>query len=131
MATKWLLELQNSAGNTAEFIDSVKSDLFSDDIFVFTPKGRIVEFVGECYWVIDLPMRCIQALDRCVGAMADRNPYPLSEPLRTGQTVEIITEQGKRPNASWLNFVVSGKARAKIRQSLKNQQHDEAICTWA
>lgn len=129
-AQQWLqsiVELQNSAGNTAEFIDSVKSDLFSDDIFVFTPKGRIVELPANAT-AIDFAYAVHSGIgDRCVGAMVDRNPYPLSEPLRTGQTVEIITEQGKRPNASWLNFVVSGKARAKIRQSLKNQQHDEAI----
>lgn len=113
-AQQWLqsiVELQSSAGNTAEFIDSVKSDLFSDDIFVFTPKGRIVELPANAT-AIDFAYAVHSGIgDRCVGAMVDRNPYPLSEPLRTGQTVEIITEQGKRPNASWLNFVVSGKAR--------------------
>ncbi len=130
-AQQWLqsiVELQNSAGNTAEFIDSVKSDLFSDDIFVFTPKGRIVELPANAT-AIDFAYAVHSGgKDRCVGAMASRNPYPLSEPLRTGQTVEIITEQGKRPNASWLNFVVSGKARGlKFVNRLKNQQHDEAI----
>ena len=56
----------------------------------------------------------------CVGARVDRQPYPLSQPLTSGQTVEIITAPGARPNAAWLNFVVSSKARAKIRQLLKN-----------
>ncbi len=55
----------------------------------------------------------------CVGARVDRQPYPLSQPLTSGQTVEIITAPGARPNAAWLNFVVSSKARAKIRQLLK------------
>ncbi|WHP47832.1 bifunctional GTP diphosphokinase/guanosine-3',5'-bis pyrophosphate 3'-pyrophosphohydrolase [Mannheimia bovis] len=129
-AQQWLqsiVELQNSAGNSAEFIDSVKSDLFSDDIFVFTPKGRIVELPANAT-AIDFAYAVHSGIgDRCVGALVDRNPYPLTEPLRTGQTIEIITEQGKRPKASWLNFVVTGKARAKIRQFLKNQEHDEAI----
>ncbi|EXI62356.1 guanosine-3',5'-bis pyrophosphate 3'-pyrophosphohydrolase [Mannheimia granulomatis] len=129
-AQQWLqsiVELQNSAGNSVEFIESVKSDLFSDDIYVFTPKGRIVELPANAT-AIDFAYAVHSGIgDRCVAAIVDRNPYPLSEPLRTGQTIEIITEQGKRPNASWLNFVVSGKARAKIRQALKNQQHDEAI----
>lgn len=129
-AKQWLqsiVELQNSAGNSAEFIESVKSDLFSDDIYVFTPKGRIVELPANAT-AIDFAYAVHSGIgDRCVGAIVDRNPYPLSQPLRTGQTVEIITEQGKRPSASWLNFAVSGKARSKIRQSLKNQQHDDAI----
>lgn len=129
-AQKWLqsiVELQNSAGNSAEFIDSVKSDLFSDDIFVFTPKGRIVELPANAT-AIDFAYAVHSDIgNRCVGAMVDRNPYSLSQPLRTGQTVEIITEQGKRPKASWLNFVVTGKARAKIRQFLKNQEQDGAI----
>lgn len=129
-AQKWLqsiVELQNSAGNSAEFIESVKSDLFSDDIYVFTPKGRIVELPANAT-AIDFAYAVHSGIgDRCVGALVDRNPYPLSQPLRTGQTVEIITEQGKRPSASWLNFAVSGKARSKIRQALKNQQHDDAI----
>lgn len=56
----------------------------------------------------------------CVGARVDRQPYPLSQSLRTGQTVEIITAPGARPNAAWLNFVVSSRARSKIRQLLKN-----------
>ncbi|MGS9174594.1 TGS domain-containing protein, partial [Salmonella enterica subsp. enterica serovar Infantis] len=56
----------------------------------------------------------------CVGARVDRQPSPLSQPLSSGQTVEIITAPGARPTAAWLNFVVSSKARAKIRQLLKN-----------
>ncbi|MEN1273220.1 TGS domain-containing protein, partial [Pseudomonas aeruginosa] len=61
----------------------------------------------------------------CVGARVDRQPYPLSQPLTSGQTVEIITAPGARPNAAWLNFVVSSKARAKIRQLLKNLKRDD------
>ncbi|RVS50377.1 TGS domain-containing protein, partial [Citrobacter freundii] len=63
----------------------------------------------------------------CVGARVDRQPYPLSQPLFSGQTVEIITAPGARPNAAWLNFVVSSKARAKIRQLLKNLKRDDSV----
>ncbi|WP_139381223.1 ACT domain-containing protein, partial [Salmonella enterica] len=63
----------------------------------------------------------------CVGARVDRQPYPLSQPLSSGQTVEIITAPGARPNAAWLNFVVSSKARAKIRQLLKNLKRDDSV----
>ncbi|WP_229660132.1 RelA/SpoT AH/RIS domain-containing protein, partial [Tersicoccus solisilvae] len=62
----------------------------------------------------------------CVGARVNRQAYPLSQPLISGQTVEIITAKGARPNAAWLNFVVTGKARAKIRQVLKSLKQDEA-----
>ncbi|PLM00554.1 bifunctional GTP diphosphokinase/guanosine-3',5'-bis(diphosphate) 3'-diphosphatase, partial [Klebsiella michiganensis] len=63
----------------------------------------------------------------CVGARVDRQPYPLSQSLSSGQTVEIITAPGARPNAAWLNFVVSSKARAKIRQLLKNLKRDDSV----
>lgn len=62
-----------------------------------------------------------------MGARVDRQPYPLSQPLTSGQTVEIITAPGARPNAAWLNFVVSSKARAKIRQLLKNLKRDDSV----
>ncbi|MGS9600691.1 TGS domain-containing protein, partial [Salmonella enterica subsp. enterica serovar Infantis] len=63
----------------------------------------------------------------CVGARVDRQPYPLSQPLSSGPTVEIITAPGARPNAAWLNFVVRSKARAKIRQLLNNLKRDDSV----
>lgn len=63
----------------------------------------------------------------CVGSRVDRHPYPLSSPLHSGQTVEIITAPGARPNAAWLNFVVTTKARSKIRQFLKNLRTEESV----
>ena len=64
---------------------------------------------------------------QCIGALVDRKPYPLSQPLSNGQTVEIITSPESRPNASWLNFVVSAKARSRIRQALKTLKREDAI----
>ena len=129
-AQRWmqsLLELQQSAGNSFEFIESVKSDLFPDEIYVFTPEGRIVELPAG-----STPVDFAYAVHTdightCVGARVDRLPFPLSQALSSGQTVEIITAPGTRPNAAWLNFVVSSKARAKIRQMLKNLKRDDSI----
>ncbi|SES74123.1 bifunctional GTP diphosphokinase/guanosine-3',5'-bis pyrophosphate 3'-pyrophosphohydrolase [Thorsellia anophelis] len=129
-AQKWLqsiIELQQSSGNSSEFIESVKSDLVPDEIYVFTPKGRIVELPAGSTPVDFAYAVHTDVGNSCVGARVDRNPYPLSQSLKNGQTVEIITAPGTRPNATWLNFVVSSKARAKIRQMIKTVNRDEAI----
>lgn len=129
-AQRWmqsLLELQQSAGSSFEFIENVKSDLFPDEIFVFTPKGRIVELpVGAT--AVDLAYAVHSDVgNSCVGARVDRLSYPLSQPLKNGQTVEVITAPGARPNATWLNYVVTARARTKIRQVLKTKQRSESI----
>ncbi|MXP67027.1 bifunctional GTP diphosphokinase/guanosine-3',5'-bis pyrophosphate 3'-pyrophosphohydrolase [Pantoea sp. Nvir] len=129
-AQRWLrslIDLQQSAGSCFEFIESVKSDLFPDEIYVFTPEGHIVELpVGAT--PIDFAYAVHTNIGHtCVGAQVDRQPYPLSQPLTSGQTVGIITAPGARPNASWLNFVVSSKARAKIRQLLKNLKREDSV----
>ncbi|WP_025820968.1 bifunctional GTP diphosphokinase/guanosine-3',5'-bis pyrophosphate 3'-pyrophosphohydrolase [Shewanella marina] len=129
-ARKWmqsLLELQQSASNSFEFVENVKTELFPDEIYVFTPEGRILELpVGAT--AVDFAYEVHTDVgNTCVGARVNRQAYPLSQPLLSGQTVEIITAKGARPNAAWLNFVVTGKARAKIRQMLKNLKGDEAI----
>ncbi|MBC3961039.1 bifunctional GTP diphosphokinase/guanosine-3',5'-bis pyrophosphate 3'-pyrophosphohydrolase [Morganella morganii] len=129
-AHRWmqsLIELQQSTGNTFEFIESVKSDLFPDEIYVFTPEGRIVELPTGATPVDFAYAVHTDIGHSCVGARVDRQPYPLSQQLTSGQTVEIITAPGARPNAAWLNFVVSSKARAKIRQLLKNLKRDDSI----
>ena len=121
-AQKWLqsiIELQQSAGNAEEFIENVKSELFSNDIYVFTPKGRIVELPAKST-AIDFAYAVHSDIgDHCVGAIVDRQPYPISQPLQSGQTIEILTETGRYPSSSWLNFAVSAKARSKIKQALK------------
>lgn len=122
-----LLDLQQSAGNSQEFIEHVKTDLFPDEVYVFTPKGQIrtlpngatpVDFAYEVHTDIG---------NSCVACRINRRFAPLSEQLQSGQTVEIITAPGSQPNPSWLNFAVSGKARSNIRHFLKNQRHTEAI----
>ncbi len=129
-AQRWmqsLLELQQSAGSSFEFIENVKSDLFPDEIYVFTPKGRIVELpVGAT--AVDFAYAVHTDVgNACIGSRVDRQPYPLSKPLKNGQTIEIISAPGARPNAAWLNYVVTSRARTKIRQVLKTMRRDESI----
>ncbi|MEH0832948.1 bifunctional GTP diphosphokinase/guanosine-3',5'-bis pyrophosphate 3'-pyrophosphohydrolase [Pectobacterium cacticida] len=129
-AQRWmqsLLELQQSAGSSFEFIESVKSDLFPDEMYVFTPEGRIVELPAGAT-AVDFAYAVHTDIGHaCVGARVDHQPYPLSQSLSSGQTVEIITAPGARPNAAWLNFVVSSRARSKIRQMLKNLKRDDSV----
>jgi len=129
-AREWvqrLLEMQRSTGNSLEFIENVKIDLFPDEVYVFTPKGHIMELpkgatpVDFAYTVHSDVGNC------CVAAKVNRRLVPLSIPLTNGQTVEIITAPGAHPSPSWLNFVVTGKARSNIRNFLKGQHHAESI----
>lgn len=129
-AQKWmqtLLELQQSAGSSFEFVENVKSDLFPDEIYLFTPEGNILELpVGAT--PVDFAYHVHTDIGhRCVGARVNRQAYPLSQPLESGQTVEIITAKGARPNAAWMNSVVTAKARSRIRSMLKSLENDEAI----
>ncbi len=129
-AQRWmksLLELQQSAGSSFEFIESVKTDLFPDEIYVFTPDGRILELPTGATPVDFAYAVHTDVGHACVGARVDRQPYPLSRALSSGQTIEIITAPNARPNAAWLNFVVTSRARTKIRQFLKNLRSEESI----
>lgn len=128
-AQRWmqsLLELQQSAGSSFEFIESVKSDLFPDEIYVFTPEGRIVELPAGATPVDFAYAVHTDIGHACVGARVDRQPYPLSQSLSSGQTVEIITAPGARPNAAWLNFVVSSKARQNS-PAAENLKRDDSV----
>ena len=122
-----LLELQQSAGSSFECIEGVKTDLFPDEIYVFTPEVRIMELPAGATPVDFAYTVHTDIGHACVGSRVDRHPYPLSSPLHSGQTVEIITAPGARPNAAWLNFVVTTKARSKIRQFLKNLRTEESV----
>lgn len=128
-ARRWmqsLLELQQSTGNAFEFIENVKSELFPEEIYVFTPEGRIIE-LPQGATPVDFAYAVHTDIgNTCIGARVNHKVYSLSKPLETGQTVEIKTAPGSRPNIAWLNFAVTGKARAKIRQYLKGQETREA-----
>lgn len=129
-ANQWmqsLLELQQRSSTSAEFIESVKSDLFPDEIYVFTPKGTIVELpMGST--AVDFAYAVHSDVgNTCVGARVERRNYSLSKPLENGQSIEIITSPRAKPNANWLNFVVSARARSNIRHFLKRQQAEDAV----
>ncbi|NNM60193.1 MAG: bifunctional GTP diphosphokinase/guanosine-3',5'-bis pyrophosphate 3'-pyrophosphohydrolase [Legionellales bacterium] len=129
-AQQWLknlLEIQQSTHNSLEFIENVKIDLFPDEVYVFTPKGRILELPHGAS-VIDFAYAIHTDIgDSCVAAKINRRLAPLSMPLVNGQTVEIITSPSGRPNLAWLNFVVTGKARSSIKYYLKHQHQAESI----
>jgi len=129
-ARQWvrdLLDLQQKAGNPLEFIESLKIDLFPDEVYVFTPKGHIMELPrGAC--AVDFAYAVHTDIgNHCVACRIDRNLAPLSQQLQSGQSVDVITAPEARPNPDWLTFVVSSKARTGIRQALKVQQASDSI----
>ena len=124
---KGLMEMRERADDSLEFIESVKEDLFPDEIYVFTPRGKIMELPGGA-----TPVDFAYAIHTDIGnatvaCRINRNLGSLSQPLQSGQTVEIITAPGARPNPAWLNFVVTGKARASIRHVVKSEKHAESL----
>ena len=129
-AREWmreLLEMQQRAGNSLEFLENVKIDLFPDAIYVFTPMGEIMKLPHGAT-VIDFAYAVHTDIgNTCIAARVDRQEVPLRTTLRNGQTVEIITADGARPSPAWLSFVVSAKARSNIRHHQKNLKRDEAI----
>jgi guanosine-3',5'-bis(diphosphate) 3'-pyrophosphohydrolase len=129
-AREWinkLLEVQQTAANSLEFIENVKIDLYPDLVYAFTPKGHIIELPRGA-----TPVDFAYAIhsdvgNSCVAAKVDRRLAPLSQPLVNGQSVEIITASGARPNPAWLHFVTTTKARSNIRHFLKTQQSTESV----
>jgi RelA/SpoT family (p)ppGpp synthetase len=129
-AREWvqgLLEMQQTAGNSLEFIESVKVDLFPDEVYVFTPKGAIMELPkGAC--AVDFAYAVHSDIgNRCVACRINNQLAPLSEPLESGVTVEIVTSPAGRPTPSWLNFAVTARARSQIRHFLKQQQREDSV----
>jgi RelA/SpoT family (p)ppGpp synthetase len=127
-AREWLhqlIEIQQG-GNSEEFLESVKVDLFPDKTYLFTPKGEIRRLPRGATCVDFAYAVHTDVGNRCVAAKVDRRLVPLRTPLRNGQTVEIITARGAKPNPAWINFVVTAKARAAIRQYSKNLKRGEA-----
>ena len=128
-AREWLsnlVELQED-GSSEEFLESVKVDLFPDKVYVFTPKGTILRLPSGAT-VVDFAYAVHTDIgNRCVAAKVDRRLTPLRTVVRNGQTIEIITAKGAMPNPSWVNFVVTAKARSAIRHYLKSLRRTEAI----
>ena len=122
---KNLIDLQQSAGSSLEFVEDVKTDLFPDSIFVFTPDGMIYNLPKGA-----TPVDFAYALhtdigNHCIGARVNHHAFPLSRSLISGQTIEIITSPNASPNAIWLSTVVTSRARSSIRQYLKGLRSQE------
>ncbi len=128
-AREWLAnldELQRS-GTSEEFLESVKVDLFPDKIYVFTPKGEIMPLPKGATTVDFAYAVHTDIGNRCVSAKIDRRLVPLRTPLENGQSVEIITSRGAKPNPNWLTFVRTAKARTAIRHYMKKMRSSESI----
>ena len=129
-ALQWLqdlLEIQAQAGNPNEFLEHLKVDLFPDEVYVFTPNGDIRKLPRGAT-VIDFAYDVHTDIgSRCVGARLNHALVPVRTVLHNGDHVEIITSSWGRPNPSWLDYVATGKARAHIRNYLKNLQREESL----
>ena len=129
-ALEWLknlLEMQQKSGSSQEFLESVKVDLFPDEIYVFTPKGDIKKLPRGAT-VVDFAYAVHTDVgNTCVAARIDHHMSPLGSRLYNGQTIEIISSESSRPHPSWLDFVITAKARTNIRHFLKSLQKTEAI----
>lgn len=127
-AREWLAGLMEMerAANSEEFLETVKADLFPDKVYVFTPKGAIMRLPRGASAVDFAYAVHTDVGNRCVAAKIDRRLVPLKTALHNGQTVEIVTARGARPNPNWVNFVITAKARNAIRGYLKNLKRDEA-----
>jgi RelA/SpoT family (p)ppGpp synthetase len=121
-----LLEIQNQSGDPHEFLEHVKVDLFPDEVYVFTPKGRILSLPRGATAVDFAYLVHTDIGNRCVAAKVNGELVPLRTELRNGDRVEIITASHAKPNPAWLQYVRTGKARANIRHFLKTMQYGES-----
>ena len=122
-----LIDMQLRSGNSLEFIENVKIDLFPDDVYVFTPQGDIKQLPRGA-----TPIDFAYAIhtdvgNRCVAAKVNRRLIPLSQTLSNGQTIEILTSPTACPNPIWLNFVITAKAKSAIRHFLKSQEKEDSV----
>lgn len=129
MKFKWirkLLEWQSELSDPAEFLDTVKLDLFADDVYVFTPNGKLLEFPRG-----STPLDFAYAIHTdlghsCIGAKVNGKIVPLKYQLHSGDTVEILRGKKKQPHKDWLDFVATSRAKAKIRQFLRQDEHERS-----
>ena len=129
-AREWLLKLvdtQYRSTDSTEFLDTAKSELFPDEIFVFTPRGKIIDLKADATALDFAYAIHTDVGNQAVGARIDKERLPLSTRLENGQMVEILTEKGAKPQPEWLEFVVTSKARTAIRSHLKNLEQADSV----
>jgi RelA/SpoT family (p)ppGpp synthetase len=126
---KWLqslLDIQSTSGDAAEFLDHIKVDLFPDEVYVFTPKGKIMAMPRGATPVDFAYAVHTDIGNRCIAAKINYDLVPLRTELNNGDRVEIVTAPNAAPNPAWLAYVKTAKARAQIRHFLKTMQAEES-----
>ena len=122
-----LVENQETIKDPDEFLESVRIDLFPDEVYVFTPNGEIHSLPRGATPVDFAYLIHTEVGNQCTGAKVNNRMVPLSTELKTGDRVEIITTKNHNPSKDWLNFVKTVKARARIRQWIKQQEKERSI----
>ncbi len=126
---KWLqslLDIQNTSGDAAEFLEHIKVDLFPDEVYVFTPRGKIMSMPRGATPVDFAYAVHTDIGNRCIAAKINDELAPLRTELNNGDRVEIVTAPHASPNPTWLSYVKTAKARAQIRHFLKTMQAEES-----
>ncbi|WP_411833995.1 RelA/SpoT family protein [Pseudoxanthomonas mexicana] len=129
-AHTWIVELienQRAAGSSLEFLDNVKVDLFPDEVYLFTPKGKILALPRNATALDFAYAVHTDVGNQAVASRVDKKLAPLRTRLSSGQSVEIITAKSAVPKPQWLEFVVTSKARTAIRHQLKQLEHEDAV----
>ena len=122
-----LLDIQADSRDSVEFLEHIKFDLFPNEVYVFTPKGRIVALPRGATAVDFAYSVHTDVGNHCVGVKINGEFMPLSTPLKNGERVEVLTSESARPNPAWAHFATTGKARAHIRNALKSTHRQESI----
>ena len=129
-AHQWLqslIDIQDSSGDSQEFLEHVKIDLFPDAVYVFTPKGQI-RALPRGATALDFAYSIHSDLgNSCVAVKINGLQLPLRSELKNGDIIEVVTSTNSQPNPGWLAFVRTGKARASIRHSLKTKHYSESL----
>lgn len=121
-----LLEIQEGGGDSAEFLEHIKVDLFPDEVYVFTPKGKILSLPRGATAIDFAYAVHTDVGNHCSAVKVNGELMPMRTQLRNGDQVEVMTSPNARPNPAWINFVVSGKARAHIRHYLRTMHAEES-----
>ncbi|GAB4138023.1 MAG: bifunctional (p)ppGpp synthetase/guanosine-3',5'-bis(diphosphate) 3'-pyrophosphohydrolase [Cyanobacteria bacterium J069] len=122
-----LLDWQNDLKDAQEYLESVRTNLFDDDVYVFTPQGDVIP-LAQRSTPVDFAYRIhTEVGNRCAGSKINGRMVPLDTVLRNGDIVEIITQKNAHPTLDWLNFVVTPGARNKIRQWYKRSNREENV----
>jgi len=128
-AREWLQSISDmhSSASSEEFMENVKVDLFPDKVYVFTPKGDILRLPRGATCIDFAYAVHTDVGNHCVAAKIDRRLVPLRTVVKNGQTIDIVTSRRAHPNAVWVNYVTTAKARHSVRQYLKNLRRNEAV----